>query len=315
MRAVVIDHPGDASVMNLVERPIQKATAHQSVMRIHAFGVHRYEVLTRAGGSPSVKFPRVIGVEAVGEIHEASAEGPFKAGQKVMTMMGGFGREVDGSYQEYALVDDSNLFTVSHPGTDWVKLAQYPENFYTAIGALKSLRLQAGQSLLVRGGTTAVGLAAAQLAKAMGLTVTATTRRPQMLDAVVQNGADAAILDTDNQLVTEEKFDGIIDMVGSVTMDDSIAHLNQGGTACVIGLLAGEWVAKEFSPFVLGDKYLTFFDSTVVRQDLVDEMFDLINQNHLEIPIAKVFKLADIREAHDYVMASRELGQVIIDND
>jgi len=314
MRAVVINEPGDTSVINIVERPIQKATKTQSVMRIHAFGVHRYEVLTRAGGSPDVKFPRVIGVEAVGEIHEAAADGKFKVGQKVITMMGGLGREVDGSYEEYALIDDANLFPVDYAG-DWVTLAQYPENFYTALGSLKSLSLKAGQTLLVRGGTSAVGLSAIRLAKVMGLTVTATSRREEMLPELVKNGADKAILDRDNSLVTTETYDGIIDMVGTVTMADSITHLSKGGVVTLIGLLAGEWGAKEFSPFTLSDKYLTFFDSSNVQQDLVDEMFSLIAKHHLEIPIAKVFKLADIREAHDYVMASRDMGQVIVDND
>lgn len=314
MRAIVINEPGDVDVMKLVDRPMPKATKHHSVMRIHAFGVHRYEVLTRAGGSPSVKFPRVIGVEAVGEVAEAATDGSLKVGQKVMTMMGGFGREVDGSYQEYALVDDANLFPVDYDG-DWVTLAEYPENFYTAIGALKSLGLHAGQTLLVRGGTTAVGLAAIKLAKAMGLTVAATSRRPAMLAEITANGADSAVLDVDNQLDTDASYDGIIDMVGTVSMADSIAHLNQGGVACVIGLLAGEWVAKEFSPFSLAGKFLTCFDSTDVKQDLVDEMFQLINEHHLEIPIAKVFKLDQIQAAHEYVMASRELGQVIVDND
>lgn len=314
MRAIVIDQPGDVDVMKLVERPIPTATKNESVMRIHAFGVHRYEVLTRAGGSPSVKFPRVIGVEAVGEIVAPSDDSSLKVGQKVITMMGGFGRKVDGSYQEDALVNDKNLFPVTYSG-DWVSLAQYPENFYTAIGALKSLGLKAGQTLLVRGGTTAVGLATVQLAKAYGLKVTATTRRAAMEAALVANGADAAVLDVKNAVQTEACFDGIVDMVGTVTLTNSIAHLNQGGRVCLIGLLSGEWVLKEFNPFILAGKSLTVFDSTEVNQDLVTEMFDLIERKQLSIPIAKVFKLSEIRAAHDYVMASRELGQVIVTND
>ncbi|BDZ31552.1 zinc-binding dehydrogenase [Lactiplantibacillus sp. WILCCON 0030] len=314
MRAVVIEQPGDPDVMNLVERPIPQPTASQSVMRIHAFGVHRYEVLTRAGGSPSVKFPRVIGVEAVGEISATSTNSSLKVGQKVITMMGGFGREVDGSYQDYALVDDQHLFPVAYTG-DWVSLAQYPENFYTAIGAIKSLNLQAGQTLLIRGGTSAVGLAAIKLAKAFGLTVTATTRRPNMLAALTRNGADEAILDQNNELVTDASFDGIVDMVGTVTLTNSIAHLNQGGKLSLIGLLAGEWIVKNFNPFILAGKSLTVFDSTEVKPALVTEMFAMIAKYKLSIPIAKVFKLPEIRAAHDYVMASRDLGQVIVDND
>lgn len=314
MRAVVIDKPGDTSVLKMVDRPIPRADATHSVMRIHAFGVHRYEVLTRAGGSPAVKFPRVIGVEAVGEVTEPATNSQLKVGQKVMTMMGGFGREVDGSYQEFALVADENLYPVDYDG-DWVTLAQYPENFYTAIGALKSLSLTAGQTLLVRGGTSAVGLAAIKLAKVFGLKVTATTRRKAMLAELIENGADDAVLDTDNSLVTDQSFDGIIDMVGTVTLANSITHLNQGGTVCLIGLLAGEWIVENFNPFILAGKSLTVFDTTDVQQDLVDEMFKLIKENDLQIPIAKVFKLADIQAAHKYVMESRELGQVIVDND
>lgn len=314
MRAVVIEKPGDPEVMQLVDRPMPKATANHSVMRIHAFGVHRYEALTRAGGSPSVKFPRVIGVEAVGEISEVSANSSLKVGQKVVTLMGGFGREVDGSYQEYALVADENLYPVDYAG-DWITLAQYPENFYTALGALKSLKLQSGQTLLVRGGTSAVGLALIQFAKAFGLKVTATTRRKAMLPALTANGADAAVLDTKNQLETDASFDGIVDLVGTVTLTNSIAHLNQGGTVCLVGLLAGEWIVENFNPFTLAGKSLTVFDSTAVDQAMVAEMFSLINKYALSIPIPKVFKLADIQAAHKYVMASRELGQVIVDND
>ena len=314
MRAIVIDQPGSPDVMKLVDRPIPQPTKNESVMRIHAFGVHRYEVLTREGGAPSVKFPRVIGVEAVGEIAAVSDNSPLKVGQKVITMMGGLGREVDGSYQDYALINDKHLFPVTYTG-DWVSLAQYPENFYTAIGAIKSLGLKAGQTLLVRGGTTAVGLATVQLAKAYGLNVTATTRRETMTDALVENGADAAVLDVKNALQTEQSFDGIVDMVGTVTLTNSIAHLNQGGHVCLIGLLSGEWIMKNFNPFILAGKTLTVFDSTEVKPELVTEMFDLIAKDQLSIPIAKVFKLDEIKAAHEYVMASRELGQVIVDND
>ncbi|WP_125712960.1 zinc-binding dehydrogenase [Companilactobacillus kedongensis] len=314
MRAVVIDKPGDSSVMNIVERPIPKADANHSVMRIHAFGAHRYEVLTRGGGSPSVKFPRVIGVEAVGEISQASDNSKLKVGQKVITMMGGFGREVDGSYQEYALVSDDNLYPVDYKG-DWITLAQYPENFYTAFGSLKSLSLKSGQTLLVRGGTSAVGLATIQLAKTMGLKVTATTRREKMTQALLDCGADDVVIDSDNKLKTDDKFDGIIDMVGTVTLTNSIMHLNQGGVVSLIGLLAGEWIVENFNPFTLAGKYLTCFDSTDVNQAWIDEMFELIQKHDLKIPIAKVFKLDEIREAHDYVMKSRDIGQVIIDND
>lgn len=314
MRAVVIDEPGDTSAMRIVDRPIPEATNNQSVMRIHAFGVHRYEVLTREGGSPAVKFPRVIGVEAVGEISQSSTNSRLKVGQKVMTMMGGFGREVDGSYEDYALVSDNNLYPIQFDG-DWMTLAQYPENFYTAFGAIQSLSLKKGQTLLVRGGTSVVGLAVVQLAKAMGFIVTSTTRRENMIQSLINNGADKVVIDKKNKLQTDENFDGIIDMVGAITLEDSVKHLNQGGAVSIVGLLSGEWMINNFDSFDLAGKYVTCFDSTEVRQEWVDEIFQLIAQHNLHIPIAKVFKLEEIREAHEYVMKSRKMGQVIVTND
>lgn len=151
MKAVVIDHPGNTDVLKLVDRPIPHADATHSVMKIHAFGVHRYEVLTREGGSPTVKFPRVIGVEAVGEIFETTADSGFQQGQRVITLNGGFGREFDGSEQEYALVPNKTLYTVDFDG-DWVTLAQYPETFVTAWDQLKHSDYSRGKPCLFAAG-------------------------------------------------------------------------------------------------------------------------------------------------------------------
>lgn len=314
MKAVVIDHPGKADVLQIVERPIPNADATHSVMKIHAFGVHRYEVLTREGGSPSVSFPRVIGVEAVGEIYETTPESGFKKGQRVITLNGGFGRAFDGSEQEYALVPNQTLYTVDFDG-DWITLAQYPETFITAWGSVKSLRLQPGQTMLVRGGTSAVGLAMIKLAKASGLNIVATTRKADRAAILTANGADDVVIDKDGKLQTDTMYDGIVDLVGTATIHDSLAHVKVGGTACVVGLLAGDWIMKDFSPFELQNRYITDYDSGFVDQAMVDELFTLINQYHLEIPISKVFPLTEIAAAHDYVMANPKIGEVIVTND
>lgn len=311
MRSVVINEPGDSSVLKIEERPIPKADATHTVIHIKAFGIHRYEVLTRAGGSPSVKFPRVIGVEAVAEVSEPATNSRFTKGQRVLVINGGFGREFDGSYQEYALVPDDLLFAVDYD-VDWQTLAQYPENFYTAFGAMRMTRVQKGQSLLVRGGTTAVGMAMIGLAKSLGIEVSATTRKPERQQLLLDQGADHVVLDKDNQLQTNEKYDGIVDMVGTVSCQNSIEHVKRGGVCCMIGLLAGEWVFKEFDPFTLGGAYLSVFDGGEPSQALFDEIFDLIKRNHLSIPISKTFKLSEIAAAQDYVMANPQPGQVIV---
>ncbi|VDG18604.1 zinc-binding dehydrogenase [Lactiplantibacillus mudanjiangensis] len=314
MKAVVVNKPGDSSVLELVDRPMPVADATHSVMKIKAFGVHRYEVLTREGGSPSVQFPRVIGVEAVGEIAATDPASALTVGQRVITLNGGFGREFDGSNQEYALVPNEQLYSVQYQGS-WVDLAQYPETFVTAWGSIKSLRLQPGQTMLVRGGTSAVGLAMIQLAHAIGLNIVATTRKSERVAQLKALGADEVVLDVDSQLQTDQQIDGIVDLVGTATVKDSMQHLQVGGTCCVVGLLAGEWIMPDFSPFELQNRYLTDYDSGFVDQALIDELFTLINRDHLEIPITKVFKLTELAAAHDFVMRNPAMGEVIVTTD
>lgn len=316
MKAVVIRKAGGPEVLKIEERPIPKATDKETVIHIRAFAVHRYEVLTREGGSPSVKFPRVIGVEAVGEVFEPSKNSNLKKGQKIVIINGGFGRQFDGSEQQYALVPDDIVRPVEFDGL-WVDFANYPETFYTAFGAIKTTKLQSGQTLLVRGGTTGVGMAAMVLANAMGIKVTATTRREERRQMLLDMGATDVVIDQDGKLQTEENYDGLIDMVGAPVLSDSLVHVKRGGVYTLVGLLAGEWLWKNFDPFEnIGGKYITAFDGVDISNELVAEMFKLINDNHLTIPISKVFKLDDIQAAQEYVMKhDRPMGQVIVTTD
>jgi len=315
MKAVVISQAGGPEVLKIEERPIPVATDDQTVIHIKAFSVHRYEVLTREGGSRSVKFPRVIGVEAVGEVEQPSKNSKLVKGQRVLVVNGGFGRAFDGSEQQYALVPDEILHPADFNGS-WVDFANYPETFYTAFGALKATKLKSGQTLLVRGGTTGVGMAAITMANAMGIKVTATTRREERKQELLDLGAKAAIIDN-GKLETEESFDGLVDMVGAPVLSDSLAHVKRGGMYTLVGMLTGEWIWKNFDPFEnLGGKYITTFDGVDINDEIINEMFKLINDNQLKIPISKVFTLDDIQAAQEYVMKrDRPMGQVIVTTD
>lgn len=316
MKAVVISQAGGPEVLKIEDRPIPKATEDQTVIHIKVFAVHRYEVLTREGGSPSIKFPRVIGVEAVGEVFETSKNSKLTKGQKALVVNGGFGRAFDGSEQEYALVPDEIIHPVDFDGS-WTEFANYPETFYTAFGALKTTKLQAGQTLLVRGGTTGVGMAALVLAKAMGIKVTSTTRREERRQMLLDMGADDVVIDNDGKLQTDKTYDGFLDMVGASVVSDSLAHVKRGGYYTTVGLLSGKWVWEDFDPFEnIGGKYVTAFDGVDISDAIINEMFKLINDNHLTIPISKVFKLDDIQTAQEYIMKhDRPMGQVIVTTD
>ncbi|KRN94719.1 zinc-binding dehydrogenase [Companilactobacillus kimchiensis] len=316
MKAVVISQAGGPEVLKIEDRPMPKATDDKTVIHIKAFAVHRYEVLTREGGSPSVKFPRVIGVEAVGEVFEPAKNSKLSKGQKILVVNGGFGREFDGSEQQYALVPDNIIHPVEFDGS-WTDFANYPETFYTAFGALKATKLHAGQTLLVRGGTTGVGMAALVLANAMGIKVTSTTRREERRQMLLDMGAADVVIDKDGKLQTDKSYDGFLDMVGATVVSDSLSHVKRGGYYTTIGLLSGEWLWKNFDPFEnIGGKYITAFDGVDINDDVINEMFKLINDNHLTIPISKVFKLDDIQAAQEYIMKhDRPMGQVIVTTD
>ena len=175
MRAWILDAPGGPEAFHLRERPVPEPVAGQVLIRVSAFGLNRSEWFTRIGDSPSVKLPRVLGIECVGEV-ESAPGGEYEKGQRVATMMGGMGREFDGSYAEFTCVPAANVFAIE-TSLDWADLGRLPEMLQTAHGSLHvGLGAQPGETILIRGGTSSIGLATLALAKASSIGVVTTTR-------------------------------------------------------------------------------------------------------------------------------------------
>src|SRR5438128_2883495 len=174
MRAVVLDDAGPPDALRIRELPVPEPRSGWVLIRVKAFGINRSELHTRLGLAQGVTFPRVLGIEATGIV----AEGEFEEGQQVAAMMGGMGRTFDGGYAEFTSVPATQVIPFRSE-LDWATLGATPEMVQTAHGSLTvGLDAQPGQTLLIRGGTSSVGMAAAILAKDRGLTVLSTTRQP-----------------------------------------------------------------------------------------------------------------------------------------
>ena len=252
MKAVVIHEPGGPEVLKIEELPVPTPISGWVLIRVKAFGLNRSEMYTRQGHSPSVAFPRVLGIEAVGVI-EAAPGGEFEPGDMVATAMGEMGRAFDGGYAEYTLVPASQVQKIKS-SLGWDVLGALPEMVQTAWGALNTaLQLKAGETLLIRGGTSSVGLTAAILAKEAGATVISTTRKPERFDLLRENGADHVVLETGEidgavREICPGGVDKVLELVGTTTLADSLQVTAVGGIVAMTGVLGNEWVLRDFAP-------------------------------------------------------------------
>ncbi|NHC40581.1 zinc-binding dehydrogenase [Bacillus sp. MM2020_1] len=321
MKAVVLVKPCKASELAVQEVPIPKVKPGWVLVKINAFGINRSEIFTRQGDSPSVKLPRIIGIECAGEIEDPS-DSSFQKGQRVVSLMGGLGREFDGSYAEYALIPSSQVYPIDND-MDWVKLAAIPEMYYTAYASLfDTLQLKKGETLLIRGGSSSVGLAALQLAKSVGATLVSTTRNTNKEIFLKEYGADFVLLDDES--LSDQLFslfpngvNKVLELVGTTTLKHSLKLLAEHGILCMTGILGGEWVLENFEPMmdIPSGAYFTQFDSGVnFNEQLLVELFNHIEQYNINVPIAKVFPLDEIDKAHLLMESNKANGKIVVVN-
>ena len=320
MRAAVIEEPGGPEALQLQERPIPKAESGWVLVKVKAFGLNRSELFTRQGHSPSVQFPRILGIEAVGQVVDAPG-GEFTEGQTVATAMGGMGREFDGSYAEYTRVPASQVQALETK-LDWSTLAALPEMLQTAWGSIHTaLQLMRGQSLLIRGGTTSVGLAAAVLAKKHGATVAVTTRRPERESMLRDNGADHVFVDNGELAESVRRvFDGgvdrVLELVGTTTLLDSLNAAARHGVVCMTGMVGNKWDFDGFAPMeaIPTTVRLTTYagEASDFMATPLQEFVQEIEDGRTVVRIGKVFRLADIVEAHRCMEENRAQGKIVV---
>ncbi|MBT2547437.1 zinc-binding dehydrogenase [Arthrobacter sp. ISL-65] len=257
MCAIRLTGPVDINGLTVSEAPIPELRPGWVRIRVTAFGVNESEITSRKGESgPDFCFPRILGIEAVGVVDAVGDGVALRPGQKVATMMGGLGRAIDGSYAEYTVVDAANAVPFD-TNLGWDVVGALPEMLQTAHGSITSgLGLEAGQSILIHGGTSTVGLTAIAIAHQLGATVIATTRNPASLELLTQVGADHALLDDDTlpdaiRTIAPGGLDAALEFVSATALPDTLSLTRQGGTVCFVGALSGVWSIPDFSPFTI----------------------------------------------------------------
>lgn len=320
MRAVVVDAPGAPEVLSIREVATPHAAAGQVRIRVRAFGLNRSELHFRQGLAYSGSFPRIPGIEAAGIVDEAPG-GEFAPGATVVTMMGGMGREFDGGYAEYVVVPAAQVIPFSS-GLPWSVIGAVPEMLQTANGSLDvGLQAVAGQSVLVRGGTSSVGMAVAVLAKLRGMTVVATTRSADNAGMLTDLGVDHVVID-DGEIADAVRelvaggVDGAVELVGVNVMRDTLRAVRTGGTVCFTGMLSDQWTIPEFYPmdWLPNGVRLTSYSGS--HSDLsaqtLQGFLDAVEGGEARVPIGRVYQLDEIVQAHRDLEANAVRGKGVV---
>ncbi|WP_329127998.1 zinc-binding alcohol dehydrogenase family protein [Streptomyces sp. NBC_01465] len=324
MRAVVLSGPGPVENLDVLDIPVPAVRPGWVRIEVKAFGLNRSELHTRLGLAEDVTFPRIPGIEATGVVDAldpADAGSGLRPGDQVATMMGDMGRTYDGGYAQYTLVPVGQVipFTSALP---WEVLGAIPETLQTAYGSLTTgLDLSAGQSLLIRGGTSSVGLAAAAVAKELGATVLSTTRNPDRADTLKAQGIDHVLVDDGKvaeaaRALFPDGVDAALELVGTPTLPDTLAATRVHGTVCFTGMLSNQWIVRDFYPigYLPTGVRLTAYggDSGDLPAAVLQRFLDGIAAGTVSLGPVTPYELDDIRRAHTDMETGAALGKLVV---
>lgn len=322
MQAMVINQYGGPEQLVLTELPTPVPEKGEVLIKVRAFGINRAEIYMRKGLFGEVT--PVSGIECVGQV-EYDPTGTLPHGQTVATITGGMGRTRNGSYAEYTCVPLQNVFPLE-TNLDWATLATIPESYATAWSCLfANLRITTGQVLFVRGGTSALGQAAINIATREGVTVFTSTRSESKVALLTELGVTRVLLENGklSEAIRDFSPDGIdcvLDLIGNSTLLDSLRMARKGGRVCVAGFLAGSepvafnWLANmpfgvdfnAFASLLFGTK--DFPHSDIPMQKIVERVADGTYKSR---PVT-VFPFERIPDAHRLMESNSANGKIVV---
>jgi NADPH:quinone reductase-like Zn-dependent oxidoreductase len=326
MKAIVIQEFGGPDSLVIKEIPAPEPRAGDVVIKVKAFGVNHAEMHMRRG-EWAESMP-VSGIECVGTVASCPG-GEFEEGAAVATLMGGLGRTINGSYAEYTRAPASNVVALGPTASDlrWEQLAAIPESYATAWTCLfRNLEVTAGQRLLIRGGTSAFGQAAVNLAVQAGVRVVATTRNKDRIPHLKSLGVEGVEIEGPNlsERVLKDgqgKYDAILELVGNSTLLDSLKMVRRGGRLCLAGFLGGLAPIADFNPLLqmASGVHFSFFGSFVfgtpefpLSDVPLRDIVKMVADKKFKAEPSRVFRFEEIQEAHRVMEANEAKGKMVV---
>jgi putative PIG3 family NAD(P)H quinone oxidoreductase len=318
MTAIAVEGgKGPASALHPVQIPRPVAGPGQILIRVQAAGVNRPDLVQRLGFYPAPPgAPQTLGLEVAGEVVEGA--GRWKAGDRVCALLGG------GGYAEYAVCDARHALPIPD-SLDMVEAAGLPETVFTVFAnVFEHGALKAGETLMIHGATSGIGVTAIQMAKAAGARVIATARGAAKAAAARELGADVAVDVTAEDFAEVAKAQGgcdvILDMVGGDYFPKNIDALKTGGRLVHIAAQAGGDVSLNIMRIMMKRAVIT--GSTLRPRDADEKarlaaaveatVWPWIAAGKLRQKIDRVFPLAQAAEAHAYLEGGAHVGKVML---
>ena len=324
MRAIVREAYGGPEQLTIRETAIPTPGENDVRIRVRAFGINRAETYMRRGAWGDVD--AISGIECVGEI-DFDPSGQFKKGQRVAAIMGGMGRTRPGSYAEYTCAPRSNVFALETE-LSWTDLAAIPESFATAWWALfRNLKLERGQTILIRGAASALGRAAIGLAANAGAVVVATTRSADKVAGLRALGASGVLIEgagfgSRAAAAYPGKFDRVLELLGNKVVRESLQLIKPGGGLCLAGFLAGMEPVDSFNPIfdLPSDVTFSFFGSFTLGTEgyaaheiPMQAIVEGVARGAYAASPARVLPFNAIAEAHRLMESNEVEGKLVVE--
>ena len=323
MQQIIITEPGGVEKLAYETVATPTPNADEILVKVHAFGINRPDILQRQGLYPMPKgVTPVPGLEVAGEVVAVGAEVTlFKVGDKVCGLTNG------GGYAEYCVVPESQTLSIPN-NVSFVQAAAIPETFFTVwANVFQMAKAKAGETLLVHGGTSGIGTTALMLAKALGLKTFATVGSDEKVQALAdlttainyktQNFEEVIQAATDHAGV-----DVILDIVGAPYLEQNLNLLRRDGRLVYIAFLGGA-KAKEVKLGQIMMKRLTITGSTMrarnsaekaeIAQGLQQVVWPLLTQGQCLPIIYQTFKFEQIQQAHAALDTGEHVGKVVVE--